>query len=191
MGILGGAALWLPEPGELGVVGVLLAGYYVWLGSLPFQEKNQVDPTKDIYYLRHQSGVVVQIRPNGDHEIIHPSGSRISISQDGGALPVLQTKNATPQIKGNTSPPTIEISHPSGGMIQIDGDGHLNVEGFASVTFQAGDKRFCMDTLVDRFNSHTHPYIDDGSPMTTSGPTTALVKNEVCSPATFLGPEGA
>ena len=72
MSPLGGASAWLPEVDEFGLVAELDGGYFVWLGSLPFLDKNQIDPTPGIAYLRHQSGVVVQARQNGDLEVAHP-----------------------------------------------------------------------------------------------------------------------
>jgi hypothetical protein len=187
----GGAALWLPEIGDLGMVGVDFQGYYVWIGSLPYQDVNQVDSTKDICYLRHQSGCVLQIRPNGDTEILHSSGSRFTIGKNSGALPVLQASSQPGKI-GDTEAPNIEISHSSGASIKIDNDGAVTISGCASVTFQEGDKRFCMETLVEKFNTHTHLYSPGpSSPVDTAVPTVPLVKNEVCSPSTFQGPEGA
>jgi hypothetical protein len=184
----GGASQWLPEVGELGVVGVLFNSFYVWVGSLPFQDQNQIDATTDLAFLRHQSGVQTQVRGNGDVEVLHPSGARITISQEAGALPDLQA-TSQPATRGNTSAPVIELSHPAGGAIQIDAEGNLVINGFESVTFQDGAARFVMDALVDSFNNHLHTTTTPGNP--TSVPTVPLVKDDVCSPNTFKGPVGA
>ena len=187
----GGAALWLPEVGELGAVGMTFQGYYLWLGSIPYQDANQVDPSPDIAYLRHQSGVVCQIRANGDTEILHPSGARLTFSKEAGAMDALEA-TSQPGMIGDTAAPVVELSHPSGGSIKIDGGGAATLSGFTSIIFQDGDKRFCMETLVEKFNTHTHLYAPGpGSPTDTAVPTTPLSKDDVCSPSTFKGPEGA
>jgi len=173
----GGAFLWLPQVGEMGVVGRMDGGSYVWLGSLPYQHENQVDPTPGILYLRHQSGATVQLRQNGDMEVRHPSGTRLTLAAKAGALPALAA-TTKPVTEGNTAAPTIQLSHASGAMVQIDGNGNgsatgfksFNLEaagtslempegkagqlhGFSSFKFQDGSGRFAMDTLVDWINN--------------------------------------
>jgi hypothetical protein len=123
----GGASLWLPEVEEHGLVAQLTGGIYVWLGSLPFLDKNQVDPTPNIAYMRHASGVTAQVRDNGDFEILHPSGFRITVSASGGAMPALQ-RSAQVDSHGGASPKLI-ISHPSGALFSIDQGGDVKVEG--------------------------------------------------------------
>jgi len=193
-----GACLWLPEVGEFGVVGCLEGGYYIWLGSLPYLNKNQVDPADGIYYMRHQSGIVVQIRKSGDFEVSHPSGFRITVSKEAGALPELEATSDT-ECLGDTGPPVLEINHPSGAIVSLDADGNGEFKGFKTVTFQEGDKRFAMEglfdyvkeTLVAWATDHTHTSVSPGSP--TSAPIETLddpVLDDTCSPDTFLGPQG-
>jgi hypothetical protein len=139
----GGACLWLPEVGEYGVVAPLGDGF-VWVGSLAFQNANQVDPSPGIFYVRHQSGTVIQIRGNGDFEAAHPSGARITLSKAGGALPELKA-TSKPMVGGDPGDPVVEISHPSGAMVAISSGGdvsastpaNVNVEGSA-VTIKGG-----------------------------------------------------
>lgn len=180
----GGASLWLPEVGELGAVGLTGGGYYIWLGSLPYLNENQVDSTPGIYYLKHQSGTTIQIRPNGDTEVCHPSGGRITLGQAAGALEKLQN-TSKPVTTGNTSAPYLQISHPSGALIQIDQSGNGVLSGFASLKFQNGANRFVMDPLISAYNSHTHGSSGAGIPIV------QLVENNICSPAKFQGPQGA
>jgi phage baseplate assembly protein gpV len=123
----GGASLWLPEVGEHGLVVKLSGGICVWLGSLPYLDKNQVDPTPNIAYFRHPSGVTAQARDNGDLEILHPSGFRVTVSASGGAMPTLQ-KTSQADSHGGASP-MLMISHPGGASASIDQGGNVKVEG--------------------------------------------------------------
>jgi hypothetical protein len=187
MSPLGAASLWLPCKGTTGVVGILDGGTYVWLGALPYLNANQVDPSPDVLYVRHQSGTTVQVRQNGDMEVLHPSGTRLTMSQDGAALPALQN-TSNPQTAGNSSAPVVQLAHASGALLQIDAEGHGVLQGFASLAFQGGSAQFCMDALVDWLNAHTHGNGNLGSP--TTGPVVPAVKATVCSPTTFTGPVG-
>lgn len=181
----GGAASWLPEKGELGAVGEVFGGHFLWLGSLPFLDANQLDPTDGIAYLRHESGVVVQIRPTGEFEISHPSGMRFTIGKAQGALPALQA-TSSPTV-GDTTPPVVELAHPSGASIEIDADGNGKLHGFASLAFQDGSKRFCMEDLITWIEGHVHTSGSAGTP--TSAPTTAPPASSL-SPTSFTGPTG-
>jgi hypothetical protein len=198
MAPLGGASSWLPEVGEFGIVAELDGGYYVWLGALPFMDKNQSDPTPGIAYLKHQSGVVLQVRQNGDFEVAHPSGLRLTVSRDGAALPALQASSNPPV--GDTVVPILSLVHPSGAEVKVDADGHGLVHGFASLTFQDGDKRFSMeglfsyvkDTLVPWIKGHKHTAT--GATAITTVPTSLPedpVDSSCLSPAAFKGPQGA
>jgi len=198
MAPLGGASAWMPEVDEFGIVAELVGGYYVWLGSLPFLDKNQIDPTPGIAYLKHQSGVVLQVRQNGDFEVAHPSGLRLTVSRDGAALPALQASSNPPV--GDTVVPVLSIVHPSGAEVKVDKDGHGIVHGFASLTFQDGIKRFSMeglfsyvkDTLVPWINGHQHTAT--GATSITTAPSSSVsvpVDSSCLSPATFKGPQGA
>jgi hypothetical protein len=127
MSTSGGACLWLPEVGEHGIVTKLSGGVYVWLGSLPFLDRNQVDQTPNIAYLRHPSGVTAQVRDNGDFEVLHPSGFRFTVSASGGAMPSLQCSSQADSHGGSS--PTLMISHPGGATVSIDQGGNVKVEG--------------------------------------------------------------
>lgn len=198
MSPLGGAAAWLPEVDEMGVVGELEGGYLVWLGSLPFLGENQVDPTPGLAFWKHQSGVVLQVRENGDTELTHPSGLRFTLSRDGEPLPALQASSNPPA--QDAVVPILTISHPAGAEVKVDADGHAQVHGFASLTFQDGTKRFSMEGLFDFVanfvtwaKSHKHGGVTAGGAL--SGVPSALPSDPVAdsclSPATLKGPQGA
>ena len=193
----GGAAGWLPEVGELGVVVQTWDGTWIWLGSLPFLNGHQFDLTPGLAFLRHPSGLAIQVREKGDFELSHPSGLRVTIAKEPGALPALEATSSP--TTGDTTAPVVEIVHPSGASVEIDADGNGKVRGFASLVFQDGEKRFSMeglfdylkDTLVSWAKGHTHTSASSGSP--TSAPLQALAdpsKDACCSPTTFKGPQG-
>ena len=193
----GGASAWLPEVGELGVVVQTWDGTWIWLGSLPYLNAHQFDMTPGLAYLRHPSGLVVQVREGGDFELAHPSGLRITIAKEAGALPALKATSSP--TTGDTAAPVVEVVHPSGATVEIDPEGNGKVRGFASLVFQDGEKRFSMeglfdylkDTLVSWAKSHTHTSASSGSP--TSAPIQSLTdpaKDSCCSPASFKGPQG-
>lgn len=141
----GGALLWLPEVGEHGVVARLTGGVYVWLGSLPFLDKNQVDPARDLYLLRHQSGVTAQIRRNGDFEIAHPSGFRITVGHSSAALPVPQRTSNVDALGGGV--PTLQIAHPAGASFTINEDGEVTLTA-SKITMIAADVECRAGTTV-------------------------------------------
>lgn len=194
----GGASGWLPEVDELGVVGELEGGYLVWLGSLPYLDKNQVDPTPGLAFWKHQSGVVLQVRENGDTELSHPSGLKFTLSRDGAPLPALQASSQPPA--ADAVAPVLTIAFPSGAEVKVDADGNAVLHQFASMAFQDGTHRFSMDGLFDYvkntlaalFKTHTHTSAAAGSP--TSAPIQTLadpVDSSCLSPASFKGPQGA
>lgn len=198
MSPVGGAALWLPEVDELGVVGELEGGYLVWLGSLPFLGQNQADPTPGLAFWKHQSGVALQVRENGDTELTHPSGLRFTLSRDGGPLPALQASSQPPA--ADAVVPVLTISHPAGPEVVVDADGHGVLHGFASITFQDGSKRFSMEGLFDFvaglvnwIKTHKHSGVTAGGAL--SGAPSALpsdpVADDCLSPSTLKGPQGA
>lgn len=113
----GGAVVDLPQVGELGLVVDLEDGHQIWMGSIHWEDTNWVDPTINLLMERHTSGVVSQIRKNGDMQLSHPSGLRVTIAEAQGALPDLQREgDAALPPKG---PCVVEIEHPSGTTIQI------------------------------------------------------------------------
>ena len=197
----GGAEIELPQKGELGVVLELDDQHQVWLGSLHWQDLNQIDPTPDLSMQRHTSGVTRQIRANGDMQLDHPSGLRITIAEAQGALPALQRKGDAAQPP--VGPVDVELAHPSGwnmhldndgaltvsfpagGTISVDKDGKLVVKDFAEVSLQDANARFCMEGLLDWVKGHKHTSSASGSP--TSTPTTQPPDSSL-SPSTFRGP---
>jgi len=126
-----GASVLLPEVGEQGIVAELDGGMLVWLGSLHYQDGNQIDPTVGLELDIHTSGVVRQTGENGDFEVLHPSGFRMTVSQDGYAMsaPAKTSSGPTPL----AAPPYAVLSHPAGGELSIDPDGNLALAGFASL----------------------------------------------------------
>jgi hypothetical protein len=184
----GGAEVELPQVGELGVVAILPNGLSVWLGSLPYQNENQVDPTEGIFYHRHASGTTIQIRPNGDYQVSHPSGARLTLAQEDGPIGDPQASSRR-DVAGNTSPPKLAATGFVDVTLHGNGEGKLDVSGFDSVQFQGGSHRFVMDGLLDAFNNHTHGNGNNGSP--TTAPNAPLQADSVCSPAKFQGPQGA
>lgn len=126
-----GASICLPEEGEQGVVAELDGGLLVWLGGVHYREANQVDPTLCQDADIHTSGVIRRTGPNGDFEVLHPSGFRMTISQDGNAMAPLQRTSSGPAALAPN--PHATLSHPSGGYVTIDPDGNLDLGGFASL----------------------------------------------------------
>lgn len=197
----GGAEVDLPQVGELGVVLELDDGHQVWIGAMHWQDINQIDPTPNLSMRRHASGVARQIRENGDMQIHHPSGLRVTIAEAQGALPPLERKGDAEQPP--VGPVDVEVAHPSGwnmhldndgaltlafpagGSITVDKDGKLALQGFAEVALQDASARFCMESLVDWVKGHKHTSAASGSP--TSIPTT-MPPDSSLSPDTFKGP---
>ena len=130
MSLRGGASCWLPEMGELGIVAQTAGGNLFWLGSIPFQDGSQIDPTPGISFTRHQSGLTLQSRENGDCELLHPSGMRITMSSETGPLPPL-LRTTIPIVQGGPIP-GLEVDHPSGFSLR------LGTEGDFSITFPSG-----------------------------------------------------
>ena len=131
----GGATLDLPEEGEHGIVGMMAGGTYVWLGSTPLLDGNQVDPTPGLAFYRHRSGLTVQARDNGDFELLHPSGCRLTLGVSAGPLPALQKTSRTYPTGGET--PILEIAHPSGTTLTIDASGKVKVTGISDLELDA------------------------------------------------------
>lgn len=194
----GGAAIWLPEVGELGIVALLDGGAYVWMGSLPFQDANQAPATPGILYVRHQSGASIQVLSNGDLQVRHPSGARVTIAQEAGEIPEPNV-SGQPVIGGVTSAPVMQVSHPSGAMVEVDAGGNGKIHGFASLVFQDGEGRFAMDSLVTGWltdlttwaKAHTHTSSSPGYPTSApvqAGQLAAPKVDATCSPETFKGP---
>lgn len=198
----GGSEIDLPQVGELGVVLELTDGHQVWIGSIHWQDLNQIDPSTWLQLRRHTSGVAHQTRRNGDMQLDHPSGLRITIAEAKGALAALQRKgNATLPPKG---PVDIEVDHPSGlnihidndgalacafpagGGVTIDKDGNFSAAGFSTMSLQDANARFCMEALFDYVKTHTHSGVTTGSGN--SGAPSAPPPENSLSPSTFKGP---
>ncbi len=205
----GGAAIRLPQVGELGLVVEVDETLTVWLGSIHWQDSNQVDAERYLDSFQHESGVRRHIHRNGDTQLEHPSGVCLRIVEAGGdgvggPLPPPHGSTETQEVV--TAAPwvildhpkagsmrmhpdgTLEVAHPSGGGISIDPSGHLVLHGFASQTFQDGQKRFCMEDLFTWAQTHTHSGVTTGSGQT-GGPVSAPPSSGL-SPTTFLGPHG-
>lgn len=197
----GGAEVDLPQVGELGVVLSLDDGHQVWLGSLHWQDTNWIDPTSDLSMHRHTSGVTRQVRKNGDMQLDHPSGLRITIAEAQGALPALERKGEASQPP--QGPVDVEIAHPAGwgahvdpdgamtmtfpagGSISVDKDGNLAAHGFAKMLLQEANARFCMEDLLTWAKDHKHTA--QGATAITTVPTTQPPASSL-SPDTMKGP---
>jgi hypothetical protein len=124
----GGAEVCLPEVGELGFVIEMDDLHHIWMGSLHWQGDNQVDPTPMLEASRHTSGIQVQRRGNGDMQLDHPSGLRITLAGQSGALPSLERTGA-PGWQPPKGPCVMEIEHPSGTTITVTEGGSVKVKG--------------------------------------------------------------
>lgn len=121
----GGASGWLPVVGEFGFVAELNGGAYVWLGSVGMLDGHQFDLTPGLAFLRHDSGLTIQIRENGDFEVAHPSGARLTISKEDAPLPELKA-TSTPTT-GDTEAPVVRLDHPSGTSFSISKGGGVSL----------------------------------------------------------------
>ncbi|MBI3131479.1 MAG: hypothetical protein HYZ13_09150 [Acidobacteria bacterium] len=200
----GGAAVRLPEVGELGVVLELDGGFLVWLCSLHWQDHHQIDPDPDLELHRHPSGVLRRIRANGDTEWLHPSGVRVTVSRDGqplskpkrkgegfepdGTVPHLVMAHPAVGILRLSPEGEIALEHASGGTINVSAEGNLRFQGFASTGFEAAAKRFVMEPLLDWLKAHTHASAAPGSPTSTPLQAGDLRPDTHCTPDTFKGP---
>lgn len=213
----GAARVCLPEPGETGIVLVLPKGMHVWLGSMHWQNSNRIDGESGFFLDRLPNGVQTQARLDGAAwQWEHPSGLRVTVTKDGVAMPaparhgdgaevspgevgveVAHPKGPTLRIKPDGA---MEVATMGGGLLQVDADGNLDASGFASVTFQAGSKRFAMegffdwvkDTLVTWTKAHTHTSASSGSPTSPpiqAGSLAAPTQAACLSPTTFKGPQ--
>lgn len=198
----GGAEIELPEVGETGLVIELPNLIQVWIGSIHWQDLNQVDPSPHLAMQRHESGVRRQVRANGDLQFDHPSGLRVTVASKPGALSDLQRKGQAGPVPPK-SDCVVEIAHPAGlaatvdkdgaltldfpagGALAVDKDGKLTIQGFASVQLQDANARFCMEDLYTWVKGHVHTSAASGSP--TSPPTTQPPASSL-SPSTFQGP---
>lgn len=198
----GGAEVDLPQVGELGIVADLEDGHQVWLGSIHWQDTNWVDPTPDVKIDRHTSGVRTQIRRNGNMQLDHPSGLRITVAEEQGALSDLQRIGdaAIPPV----GPCDMELEHPSGldvhvdsdgaltmvfpsgGSISVDTDGKLEMKGFSQVNLQDANARFCMEDLYTWVKTHKHTGVQSGSSVT--GAPQSAPPDSSLSPSTLKGP---
>lgn len=135
-----GSNLGLPRPGELGVVAELHGGFQVWMGSLHWQDANQVAPDPGLEAHRHDSGVSHRIHADGRSEWSHPSGLRLTVSPDGAALPDLERKGSgiAPPDEARTTP-AIELEHPSGLKVHIGTDGSVSVTKAKTLTAQVDE----------------------------------------------------
>ncbi len=205
----GGAAIRLPQVGELGLVVEVDENLSVWLGSIHWQDANQVDGERYLDSFQHESGVRRHIHRNGDVQLEHPSGVCLRIVEaggDGSGGPLPAPHGSTQNQEVVTPAPwvvldhpkagsmrlhpdgTWEVAHPSGGGIAIDPSGNLVLHGFASQTFQDGQKRFCMEDFFTWAQTHTHTGVATGG-GTTGAPAVAPPAAGL-SPSSFLGPHG-
>lgn len=205
----GGASIRLPQVGELGLVVEVDESLSVWLGSLHWQDVNQVDGEPYLDAFRHESGFRRHLHRNGDLQLDHPSGVSLRIvekGKDGSGSPLDAPHGSSVPPLAVTPAPwvvldhptagsfrmrpdgTLEVLHKAGGSMVVDPTGKLVVHGFASVTFQDGAKRFCMEALFDWIKTHTHGGVTAGG-AATGAPSVAPPAASL-SPTTFLGPNG-
>ncbi|HWQ07803.1 MAG TPA: hypothetical protein VN436_01800 [Holophaga sp.] len=131
----GGSTLNLPEVGEMGLVAMVEPGLSVWMGSLPWEDTNQMDSRSGLAAWHHSSGTEVLCTEAGDMQLTHPSGFRITIAAlDGGAIPVLQGTSPADKVRGaGGDDPHMVIYHPSGWTAHLDDEGNLKIDSPASV----------------------------------------------------------
>lgn len=205
----GGASIRLPQVGELGVVAEVDELLSVWLGSLHWQDANQVDAEPFLDAFMHESGVRWHVHRNGDLQVDHPSGACFRIVEEGGDKqggPLPRPHGSNVPSEAVTAAPwvvldhpttgtlkmhpdgTLEVAHKSGGSISVDPAGHLVIHGFASQTFQDGTKRFCMEDFFTWAKTHTHTGVQAGSGV--SGQPSSPPPGSSLSPSNFLGPNG-
>jgi hypothetical protein len=70
----------------------------------------------------------------------------------------------------------VKFTHNAGTTIIIDATGKVTIGANTAAEFIVMENK-----LINKFNLHTHPYTDDGSPMVTGTPTTPLVAGDVAS----------
>ena len=126
-----GATTLLPEVGEQGLVVEIEGGMLIWVGSMHYQDGNQIADTAGLDLDIHTSGVVRQTGANGDFEVLHPSGFRMTVSQDGYAMDAPDPTSSGPAAQAG--PPAVVISHPSGWEFASDPDGNVSLAGVSSL----------------------------------------------------------
>jgi hypothetical protein len=191
-----GAEVRYPRIGEQGIVLELPSMHQVWIGSLHWQDNNQIDPTDGIEIDKHDSGIIEQKRPNGDMQLDHPSGLRVTIAQASGPLSTLKRTGAAGPVPQKT-PCFLEIEHPSGLKLAVDKDGGLTLSDAAGnpqlaissdgkAVVQGGASKFLMEPFFQWAQNHTHGGVQAGSGATTAPltppPSTSL------SPDALKGP---
>ena len=126
----GGASVVLPQPGELGLVLELDPVNSIWLGSIHQQGRNQVEGDPFLESHRHESGVLTQIRRNGDTQFDHPSGLCVRVVEVGGdpevpgaALP--KPRGPLPSEETVAPAPWVVLDHPTAGTLTVDPEGGL------------------------------------------------------------------
>lgn len=133
----GGASIQLPQVGELGLVAEVDEILSVWLGSIHWQDANQVDGEPYLDSFRHESGVHRHLHRNGDLQLDHPSGVCLRIVEDGkdgsgSPLDAPHGSNVPPLTV--TPAPWVILDHPTAGSFRMHPDGTLEVQ-HASGTF--------------------------------------------------------
>jgi hypothetical protein len=209
-----GSGVSLPAVGELGLVIGIDTEVAVWVCSLHWQAQNAADPDPGLSFIHHDSGVLQQVRSNGDMQLDHPSGVRLRITESNAPLAV--PSNSTAPGLGGGPGAYLAIDHPSGlsikvgpsgaleiaqvasvkvqckGTIAIQADGNVSVEGKdvtvkgENVKLQAGEKRFAMEDLVTWVKDHQHLSVATGTGV--SGKPTAPPPGSSLSPSSLTGP---
>lgn len=183
-----GSAVELPGEGELGVVDQIPGVGFIWMGSLHYQDLNQIDGTDGLMFWRHDSGLQFQARPDGSFQVDHPSGTKLAFGPKDQDLPALKASSDVQP--GTAADPWIRLTHSSGLALKIDPSGNLTITGLGSVAIGDSNlKRFLMETFVALFNSHTHTSAGSGSP--TSSPIVQIQDDQVCSTAKITGQQGS
>lgn len=183
-----GSSVELPAEGELGLLAELSGLGYVWLGSVHMQDQNQIDGTDGLFFWRHDSGVQIQVRPDGSFQLDHPSGTKLAFGPSDADLPALK---ATSKVAPGTAPdPWVRLTHSSGLSFKVSPSGDLTITGLGSVSIGDSNlKRLVMEPLLDWLASHTHTSASAGSP--TSTPIQALDHDSMLSTAKIKAEQGA
>ena len=126
----GGASISLPQEGELGLVVEVDENLSVWLGSIHWQDANQVEAEPFLDSFRHESAVHRHLHRNGDMQLDHPSGLCLRVVEQGGdgeGGPLDQPHGSNVPPVTVTPAPWVALDHPTAGSLRLHPDGTLEV----------------------------------------------------------------
>ena len=135
----GGATVCLPQVGELGLVLDVDPSLAVWIGSIPWEKANQMDPRPGIEAWRHASGVQLLVLDNGDTQFWHPTGVGFTVSRSGETIPEMAGSMPPERLQyaDADQSPHVFMQHPSGFSLRVNPAGALTVSAPESVSIQS------------------------------------------------------